>query len=439
MNNKRVMPILLLIGLMLVNIQTTFAQDAEADAQTPEAICASATPQEPETRSFEAPEDVLEFGVDYYAIVCTSVGPIYIDLYETFTPLTVNNFVFLAENGYYDNTTFHRVLEDFMAQGGDPTATGTGGPGYSFADEFVSFLTFDQPGLLAMANSGPNTNGSQFFLTTGVTDWLNYQHTIFGDVVVGQDVVESIPLRDPAAAEAPGASLNTVVIITDASKVDASIPEADAAPVGEADFELALADFPALPEFLVIDEEASGVVDIDAVAERAGDAAEAINTLLSENNHQFSVASEITNSTCDLETAGFAETGVMVHVFESAVDAAVVANSEALQTLVTLGQEGFEQLEDTEGAGPVFAKAESACEQDMQHGYMARLHGRFLIVTDVLVLGDRIITIPLGPGRERTRRVEAEATVDRWLNQVVNNRIYDVAFGNLFKRELENR
>ena len=420
MNHKRVIPILLLIGLMLVNMQTAFAQDAEAQAQTPEAICESATPEEPETRSFDAPEDVLEFGVDYYAIICTSVGPIYIDLFETFTPLTVNNFVFLAQNGYYNNTTFHRVMEDFMAQGGDPTATGTGGPGYSFTDEFVSFLTFDEPGLLAMANSGPNTNGSQFFLTTAATDWLNYQHTIFGDVVAGQDVVESIPLRDLASAEEPGASLNTVIIVTDPSTVDVSIPEADVAPVGQADFEQALAEFPELPEFLVIDENVTGVVDAEAIAERAGDAAEEISTLLTENNHQFSVASKIVNSTCDLETAGFAETGAMIHVFESEADAAAVANSDSLQTLATLGQADLEQLEGTEGAGPVFAKAESACEQDMQHGYMARLHGRFLIVTEVVVPED-------------------EATVDLWLNQVVNNRIYDPAFGELFERELETR
>ena len=115
---------------------------------------------------FQEAETVLEPDVDYRAIFCTTAGTVYVDLYESLTPMTVNNFVFLAQQGYYDNTTFHRVIPDFMVQGGDPTATGSGGPGYQFGDEPVGFLTFDRPGLLAMANAGPGTNGSQFFITT---------------------------------------------------------------------------------------------------------------------------------------------------------------------------------------------------------------------------------------------------------------------------------
>lgn len=111
-------------------------------------------------------------------------------------PITVNNFVFLAREGFYDGTTFHRVLDGFMAQGGDPTGTGMGGPGYQFEDEF-SDLTFDKPGLLAMANSGPNTNGSQFFITYAPTPHLNGKHTIFGEVIEGMDLVNSITRRDP--------------------------------------------------------------------------------------------------------------------------------------------------------------------------------------------------------------------------------------------------
>jgi cyclophilin family peptidyl-prolyl cis-trans isomerase len=110
--------------------------------------------------------------------------------------VTVNNFVFLAQQGYYNGTTFHRVLEDFMAQGGDPTGTGMGGPGYQFEDEF-SDLTFDKAGLLAMANSGPNTNGSQFFITYGPTPHLNGLHTIFGQIIEGMDVVNELTRRDP--------------------------------------------------------------------------------------------------------------------------------------------------------------------------------------------------------------------------------------------------
>ncbi len=132
-------------------------------------LCAAASKDEPATRSFDGPEQVLESGVDYRAIFCTQAGPVYVDLFEDYAPQTVNNFVFLAQNGYYNNTTFHRVIEDFMAQGGDPTGTGSGGPGYQFGDETPGFLVFDRPGLLAMANAGPGTNGSQFFLTTAVT------------------------------------------------------------------------------------------------------------------------------------------------------------------------------------------------------------------------------------------------------------------------------
>ena len=124
-------------------------------------------------------------------------GEFVVELFDDQAPKTVNNFVFLARNGFYDGTTFHRVLDGFMAQGGDPTGTGTGGPGYQFEDEFSPDLTFDRPGLLAMANSGPNSNGSQFFITYAPTPHLNGRHTIFGEVVEGMDVVNGITRRDP--------------------------------------------------------------------------------------------------------------------------------------------------------------------------------------------------------------------------------------------------
>ena len=123
-------------------------------------------------------------------------GEFIAELYADKAPITVNNFVFLAGEGYYDGTTFHRVLEGFMAQGGDPTGTGMGGPGYQFEDE-ISDVTFDKAGLLAMANSGPNTNGSQFFITYAPTPHLNGLHTIFGQVIEGMDVVNAITRRDP--------------------------------------------------------------------------------------------------------------------------------------------------------------------------------------------------------------------------------------------------
>lgn len=123
-------------------------------------------------------------------------GDIVIELYADKAPITVNNFIFLACKGFYDGTSFHRVLEDFMAQGGDPTGTGMGGPGYEFVNEY-SDLSFDKPGVVAMANAGPDTNGSQFFITFGPTEWLDGGYTIFGQVIQGMDVVKSITLRDP--------------------------------------------------------------------------------------------------------------------------------------------------------------------------------------------------------------------------------------------------
>ena len=128
----------------------------------------------------------------YVATINTNQGSIVIELLPNDAPKTVNNFVFLAREGYYDGVIFHRVIEDFMIQGGDPTGTGGGGPGYNFEDEFVPSLVFDRPGILAMANAGPNTNGSQFFITTVPTPHLNQRHTIFGTVLEGQDVAVAI-------------------------------------------------------------------------------------------------------------------------------------------------------------------------------------------------------------------------------------------------------
>ncbi|MBI4731490.1 MAG: peptidylprolyl isomerase [Chloroflexi bacterium] len=123
-------------------------------------------------------------------------GEFVIELYPEKAPVTVNNFVFLARQGYYDGVTFHRVLEGFMAQTGDPTGTGGGDPGYEFVNE-VSDLTFDKAGVVAMANSGPDTNGSQFFIMFGPYGLSENEYTIFGLVVEGMDVVNGITLRDP--------------------------------------------------------------------------------------------------------------------------------------------------------------------------------------------------------------------------------------------------
>ncbi|MDO4690565.1 MAG: peptidylprolyl isomerase [Fusobacterium sp.] len=121
------------------------------------------------------------------AIIRTNKGEIKLNLFPDVAPVTVINFVLLAKKGYYNGVKFHRVIEDFMIQGGDPTGTGTGGPGYQFGDEFKEGVVFDRKGLLAMANAGPNTNGSQFFITHVPTEWLNYKHTIFGEVSSEED------------------------------------------------------------------------------------------------------------------------------------------------------------------------------------------------------------------------------------------------------------
>lgn len=161
----------------------------------------------------KAPDFSLDLKKKYYATFKTDKGDIKVELFATKVPNTVNNFVFLAREGFYDNTIFHRVINDFMAQGGDPTGTGMGGPGYKFRDEFDASLRHDKPGILSMANAGPNTNGSQFFITHVATPWLDNRHSVFGEVIEGLDVLMSIPARDPQLRGAPAVTLNTIEII----------------------------------------------------------------------------------------------------------------------------------------------------------------------------------------------------------------------------------
>ena len=143
-----------------------------------------------------APPLLIDPAGSYVATIRTAKGDIVVELLPDKAPITVNSFVFLARQGFYDGVTFHRVIPGFMAQGGDPTGTGSGGPGYSFEDE-ANDLTFGTAGLLAMANSGPDTNGSQFFITYGPAEHLNGKHTIFGRVIEGMDVAEALTVRDP--------------------------------------------------------------------------------------------------------------------------------------------------------------------------------------------------------------------------------------------------
>lgn len=160
-------------------------------------------------------EDYPELEEGLYAEFKTNKGTFVAELHEEATPATVANFVALAEGtnpvidslstekGFYDGLTFHRVIKDFMIQGGDPTGTGGGSPGYEFPDEIVDSLQFDSKGILAMANSGPDTNGSQFFITLKETPWLNGRHTIFGEIVKGQEIVDQLGLVETDAADKP--------------------------------------------------------------------------------------------------------------------------------------------------------------------------------------------------------------------------------------------
>jgi peptidyl-prolyl cis-trans isomerase A (cyclophilin A) len=165
-----------------------------------------------------------------YAVLDTTLGEITVELFPDKAPVTVQNFVGLAsgskefvdpktrertKRAYYDGLGFHRVIPKFMIQGGCPLGTGTGGPGYNFQDEFTKDLSFDRPGRLAMANAGPGTNGSQFFITVAPTDWLDNKHTIFGQVVKGMDIVNNIVNTPRGANDRPKTPvvMNSVKIV----------------------------------------------------------------------------------------------------------------------------------------------------------------------------------------------------------------------------------
>jgi cyclophilin family peptidyl-prolyl cis-trans isomerase len=145
----------------------------------------------------QCPEMVIDQDRDYVATITTEKGDIVVELFQEEAPFTVNNFVFLARDGWYDNVPFHRVIPAFVAQAGDPSGTGYGSPGYAFSNEVTPELRFDKAGLLAMANAGPDANGSQFFITFAPQPALDGRFTIFGRVIAGMDVLEALQPRDP--------------------------------------------------------------------------------------------------------------------------------------------------------------------------------------------------------------------------------------------------
>jgi cyclophilin family peptidyl-prolyl cis-trans isomerase len=183
-----------IVLLILAVLAFMYFSNREPAAQEP----AASDPPQATTLQYSAyPPMTIDASREYFALVKMENGDEFtIQLFPDKAPKTVNSFVFLAREGYFNGVTFHRVLDGFMAQGGDPTGTGMGGPGYEFENE-DSDLTFDKEGVVAMANAGPDTNGSQFFITFGPTPQLNGGYTIFGQVIEGMDVVNAITRRDP--------------------------------------------------------------------------------------------------------------------------------------------------------------------------------------------------------------------------------------------------
>ncbi len=177
-----------IVGTILIAV-TLLSVSCSGQASEPE----PAPAPKPKTYS-EPPPTIIDTSKQYTATIETEKGKLVLELFASDVPLTVNNFVFLAREGFYDGTTFHRVIAGFMAQGGDPTGTGSGTPGYSFADEFTEHTHVT--GALSMANAGPNTNGSQFFITYTPQHGLDGKHSVFGQLIEGMDVLEEIKAGD---------------------------------------------------------------------------------------------------------------------------------------------------------------------------------------------------------------------------------------------------
>ena len=357
-------------------------------APSPQELCDAAEPAALTPMQFAEAERVLQPDTDYRAILCTSAGAIYVDLYENLTTFTVNSFVFLAGQGYYDSTTFHRVIPDFMAQGGDPTGTGRGGPGYQFKDEPVGFLTFDRPGLLAMANSGPRTNGSQFFITTVPTPHLNHKHTVFGDVLVGQDVVEAIRERDPSTASEPGETLYTVLIVTDPAEVDNS-DVVELEPATQEQVVAAIEAFAqALPEF-VDDSELTGLQTTEALAATLPeDLQQSFAAYADLHGHQYRYRLNLINHGCD-EAIFFSSLGYQVDVFEDE-NAALQA---AFDEFIANQYEGLGYR--LHGPYSTYTKDEPTCDgHDGAHLVTHFPYGRILVTLDLLFAREILASAP---------------------------------------------
>ena len=194
---------LILVALALAALALSSCSGSEPPTPTASVPNTQTVGEVAITQYSRPPAMSIDAAKSYTATLKTNHGEIIIELFASDAPATVNSFVFLARENFYDGVIFHRVIDGFMIQGGDPTGTGSGGPGYKFQDEFVPSITFAEPGLLAMANSGPGTNGSQFFITVTPTPHLNGKHTIFGKVTDGYDVALAISKLNTGPRDKP--------------------------------------------------------------------------------------------------------------------------------------------------------------------------------------------------------------------------------------------
>jgi cyclophilin family peptidyl-prolyl cis-trans isomerase len=224
-----------LSGREAANAEAPDRNGVAAEAASPSTSSSTGQPEEPSgegftpvaylaeapVQRFDAPAQVLDPTLDYRVIIDTTAGRLVADLFETQLPDTVNVFVFLALHRYYQGVPFHRVIDEFMAQTGDPTGTGSGGPGFTFADEIVPEVKHDRPGLLSMANSGPDSNGSQFFVTFGAAPWLDGQHAIFGELIAGHDVLDRLTRVDPSAPSMIATLAEPALVLAEQGLVEA--------------------------------------------------------------------------------------------------------------------------------------------------------------------------------------------------------------------------
>jgi cyclophilin family peptidyl-prolyl cis-trans isomerase len=409
---------LLIAILLLASLTATLPSALAQEAGTPSEICAAAVPAAtPENRTFTAPEQVLEEGVDYRAILCTGAGPVYVDLLEDYAPVTVNSFVFLSEQGYYNNTTFHRVIADFMVQGGDPDGTGMGGPGYQFEDEFVGFLHFDVPGWLAMANAGPGTNGSQFFITTVPTPHLNYRHTIFGEVLEGSENVAAIELRDPATATGPGTALETVVIITDPATVTTTYEASSLATQDDviAAFDTIAALLP--PDILAVDAELTGIFSTDEWVAKLPEAVQQdFADYFASHNHEYRAINTIDNAGCDLQNVAFVSVSYALDAYATPEDAMEAVADPALAALTTAS--GFSDTSTGDTGITVYTTEGTACDSPVRTAQTHWQRGRFVATVEITLPAD--VDVPL----------------DRILSSFVGQQIYEQILSEILRPEI---